>query len=68
MIEQKIIVKQSSIGFFGLLTIVLIVLKLTNLINWSWLWVFSPIWIPILIILSIIFISVIIYVFSEIEK
>ena len=35
----------SGIGFSGLLTIVFIVLKLTKVINWSWLWVLSPIWI-----------------------
>lgn len=34
-----------GIGFIGLLTIVFITLKLTHVINWSWLWVLSPIWI-----------------------
>jgi len=34
-----------GIGFFGLLTIVFITLKLMRVINWSWLWVLSPIWI-----------------------
>jgi hypothetical protein len=34
-----------GIGFTGLLTIVFIVLKLCGVINWSWLWVLSPIWI-----------------------
>lgn len=34
-----------GIGFTGLLTIVFIVLKLTGVIRWSWLWVLSPIWI-----------------------
>jgi hypothetical protein len=31
-----------GIGFFGLLTIVFIVLKLLKVINWSWFWVLSP--------------------------
>jgi len=37
--------KSSSggIGFFGLLTILFIGLKLTNYIDWSWWWVLSPI-------------------------
>ena len=35
-----------GIGFLGLLTIVFIVLKLTDVISWSWLWVLAPIWIP----------------------
>lgn len=34
-----------GIGFTGLLTILFIGLKLTGYIDWSWLWVLSPIWI-----------------------
>jgi hypothetical protein len=37
-----------GIGFTGILTIVFIVLKLTGVIQWSWLWVLSPIWITAL--------------------
>lgn len=48
-----------GIGFFGLLTIVFIVLKLTKVINWSWWWVLSPIWIWIVLII-IIFIIILI--------
>lgn len=39
----------SGIGFVGLLTIVFIVLKLTKVISWSWLWVLSPLWISLVI-------------------
>lgn len=35
-----------GIGFFGLLGIVFIVLKLTGVIAWSWLWVLAPLWMP----------------------
>jgi hypothetical protein len=31
-----------KIGFFGLLTIIFITLKLTEVIAWSWFWVLSP--------------------------
>jgi len=34
-----------GVGFTGLLTIVFIVLKLLGVIQWSWVWVLSPIWI-----------------------
>jgi hypothetical protein len=44
----------TSIGFTGALFLVFLVLKLTKVINWSWWWVTSPIWIPILIALIII--------------
>jgi ATP/ADP translocase len=42
----------TGIGFFGLLTIVFIVLKLTGYIDWSWFWVLSPILIPIIIFIG----------------
>lgn len=45
MSEQK--VKVSGIGFCGALTILLVALKLTKVITWSWLWVLSPLWLPI---------------------
>lgn len=34
-----------GIGFTGLLTVAFVVLKLTDVIDWSWWWVLSPIWI-----------------------
>ena len=43
-----------GIGFVGLLTIAFIVLKLLGVINWSWLWVLSPIWITTIIIIVIV--------------
>ncbi len=42
-----------GIGFGGLLAIVFITLKLTHVINWSWWWVLSPLWIPTIILLAI---------------
>jgi hypothetical protein len=56
--------KSGIIKFSTLLVIIFSILKLTNNINWSWWWVFSPYWIPCLIIFSILFIiafSAIIY-------
>lgn len=53
-----------GIGFVGVLTIVFIILKLLDKIDWSWWWVLSPIWISTIIgilILTIIFIGYIIY-------
>ena len=38
--------RNKLINFFGLLSICFIVLKLNNNIDWSWLWVLSPLWIP----------------------
>jgi hypothetical protein len=40
-----------NIGFAGLLTICLIVLKLIGFISLGWLWVLSPIWIPFALVI-----------------
>ena len=58
----------SGIGFFGLLTIVFIVLKLTNYITWSWIWVLSPIWAPLLFVIILLIIIGIIWFFYECLK
>ena len=45
-------IKYAGSGLVELLTILFVALKLTGQIDWSWLWVLSPIWIffsPILI-------------------
>lgn len=39
----------SGLGLAGVLTIVFVVLKVVGVINWSWLWVLSPLWIDILL-------------------
>ncbi len=43
-----------GIGFFGLLGIVFITLKLTGYIDWPWLWVTCPLWGPIALVLAVI--------------
>jgi hypothetical protein len=42
-----------GIGFFGLLAIVFITLKLCHVIDWSWWLVLAPIWGPIAVVLLI---------------
>ena len=39
-----------GVSFGGLLLIAFIVLKLTHVIDWSWLWVLAPLWIPFIIV------------------
>lgn len=34
-------------GIFFVLTIVFIVLKFCGVIGWSWVWVFSPLWLSV---------------------
>lgn len=47
-----------NIGFCGLLTIAFIVLKLTGYIDWSWWWVWSPLLIPLGLLLCFLAIAV----------
>lgn len=51
MSDSKKTIHTISLGFGDVLTIVFIVLKLCKVITWSWWWVFSPIWIPLAVIL-----------------
>lgn len=51
MSNSNVNVTYNGIGFCGLLTIVLIVLKVINLTTISWLWVLSPLWLPAAFIL-----------------
>ena len=44
----------SGIGFWGLLQIAFIVLKLIDKIDWSWWWVLAPTWGPLLIVLALV--------------
>ena len=38
-----------GVTFSGLLLIAFIVLRLTNVITWSWVWVLAPLWVPIVL-------------------
>lgn len=39
-----------QIGIGMILFLIFMVLKLTNNIDWSWWWITSPLWIPVLLI------------------
>lgn len=42
--------ERNGLTFNDVLLIVFIILKLCGVINWSWIWVLSPIWISLLIV------------------
>lgn len=50
----------SGIGFMGILFIVFLVLKLTKLISWSWVWVTAPLWMPSALVVAIIILMMVI--------
>ena len=49
--SEKITTGYTGLGFLDVLTIVFVVLKLTNVITWSWWWVLSPLWIQLIFII-----------------
>ena len=54
-----------GIGFTGVLTIVFIVLKLVGVINWSWWWVLSPIWIGFILAIVLVVLYVLLVALSS---
>lgn len=56
-----------GVGFFGLLTLLFIGLKLTGNIAWSWVWVLAPIWIPINIALLILSVVVLLVALGKLD-
>lgn len=52
MEDRKINVNVNG-WFTGLLTIAFIVLKLCGVINWAWIWVLAPLWIPIVLVVGV---------------
>ena len=62
MVERAVTMQKNinlNFTFFSLLTIAFIVLKLCNVIDWSWWWVLAPTWMPIAIVAIIVVIVVI---------
>lgn len=53
--REKQVVYQGP-GVCGLLLVAFVVLKLVGVINWSWWWVISPLWIPLAISLVLLLI------------
>jgi len=42
-----------SIPIVWIVTIIFVILKMTGTITWGWIYVFSPIWFPIVIVLGV---------------
>lgn len=43
------------VNFLGILTLLLIALKLAGMTTLSWVWVFSPLWMPVALVLAMVF-------------
>lgn len=66
MSDDKVVVRNGGVGCFGfvaLLTVLFVGLKLTNNIDWAWIWVLSPLWIYIgLVIIAIVAVVIVLVV------
>ena len=40
-----------GLGLCDVLAVVIVVLKLIGVIDWSWWWVLAPVWIPVIIVI-----------------
>jgi hypothetical protein len=57
-----------GIGFVGLLSILFIAFKLLGVIDWSWVWVLSPIWISGLCVVGILSVMAAFVIIREVAK
>lgn len=39
---------KGGMGFVSTLTLIFVVLRISGLVDWPWVWVFSPVWISLL--------------------
>jgi len=52
--------ESGGIGLVGVLQITFVVLKLCKVIDWSWWWVLSPIWISTALTILVVLIGIIV--------
>ena len=60
-INVNVTIKPWNLMLVGILTAVFVVLKVLGYINWSWLWVLSPLWIDFGIMIVLFFVLIIGY-------
>lgn len=56
-------VNNNGIGFLGLLALIFITLKLCGIIDWSWIWILAPIWMPLVFIFTLFFVIILVLLF-----
>ena len=59
---------EQGVGIGFILFVVFLVLKLTNVVTWSWWLVTAPLWIPLGIALVIVIIAAVVALIGEIIK
>ena len=54
--------------FAGVFTVLFSILKLTDMLSWSWLWILSPLWITVILVSVTLIIMVMIYLIKDSKK
>ncbi len=54
-----------GVGILGLLGIVFVTLKLTDVIDWSWLWVTAPFWGGFVLFILLLILAVVVALLTE---
>jgi hypothetical protein len=67
----KVVVQNGStgIGLGGLIFVVFLILKLAKVapfVDWSWWWIFAPLWIPVALVIGVLIIIGIIVLLAAI--
>lgn len=62
---QQTVNTSGGVSLPTVLFVVFLILKLTDVIDWSWWWVFAPLWIPLAILFVGAFIAAMIAVASR---
>ena len=58
---------KGGMSFLEVLLLVFIILKLCKIINWSWWWVLSPMWIPIGLWLILLIVTIFAHIFYKLK-
>lgn len=56
-----------QIGFVDILFFVFLILKLCGVIDWPWVWVLAPLWIPLALVVLLFVVLGIIYLYVRIK-
>ena len=52
----------ATLGFVEILLVIFIILKVTGQLTWPWLWVLSPLWITLSLMIVVVLLSIILVI------
>lgn len=56
--------KTITLNFGGLLGIIFVIAKLTGHLDWSWLWVLAPFWLPLAVFLGFLVVGFVVWILA----